>query len=136
LAVEQTPGQGVELSITDSELHVSDVMGPAVLVWSVESAAATPGKVTLRRCRVEAGRALACRALGGKLLVQAEACRFVFHQALLSLDACPGRQDWPRRLTWQDRGNEYLGNGAWARIDGRPVVWDATAWRRLWSPQP
>jgi hypothetical protein len=136
LAVEQAPGRGVDLAISDSRLNVRDVTGAAVVVWAAVPLPASPGAVVLRRCRVEAGRALACRALGGKLRVEAERCRFVFHQALLSLDVCPAQHRWTSRLLWRDSGNDYQASAAWVRLDGRPTVWDRAGWRRLWSTAP
>jgi tRNA A-37 threonylcarbamoyl transferase component Bud32 len=136
VAVEQALGRGVDLSITDSQVRVRDVMGPAILVWAGEPGPSSLGKVVLRGCRIEAGRVLACRALGGELGVRAERCRFIFHQALLSVDAWPDRHEWTRRLHWREKDNTYQAIGAWARLDGRPVVWDEASWRRLWSGQP
>ena len=136
LAVEQAPGRAVDLTLTHTRVRVREVTGAAVLVWSPEAAPAPPGTVVLRRCRVEAGRALACRSLGGKLHVRSEGCHFVFHQALLSLDACTEQHRWTSRLIWRETGNEYRTNGAWIRLDGQPAVWDEASWRRLWRAGP
>jgi hypothetical protein len=136
LAVEQAPGRGVQVSLTDSQVRVRDRTGVAVLLWAAEPAPASPGSVTLRRCGVEAGRILACRALSGKLAIEAEDCRFVFHQALVSLDACPERHAWPRWLAWRPGRNDYRAHGPWVRLDGRPAVWDEPSWRRLSKGEP
>jgi hypothetical protein len=130
IAIEQATGRGVDVTLQDSRLRVRDVTGAALLVWAGEAAPATAGTIALRRCRFEAGRTLACRALGGKLHVQTEQCRFVFHQALLSLDACPERHDWPSQVSWAERGNEYRAGTAWVRLDGQPTVWNESGWRR------
>jgi hypothetical protein len=129
VAVEQAAERGVDVTLSDSRLHVRNVTGVALLLWADEARQAPPGRVEMRGCRVEAGRVLACRALGGQLDVRAEQCRFVFHQALLSLDACP---DGQRLLKWRERGNAHTAAGAWFRLDGRPTVWDEAGWRRLW----
>jgi serine/threonine-protein kinase len=136
VAVEQAPGRGIEVSLTDCRLHVRDRTGAALLVWATEAAPAPAATVQLRRCRIEAGRVLACRALGGTMRVQAEDCRIVFHQALLSLDACPERHAWTRWLEWRPGRNEYLAHGPWVRLDGRPAVWDEANWRRVWAGEP
>jgi hypothetical protein len=122
--------------IDHSRLEVRDPAGPALLLWCPETDPAARAEVRLGDCDIAAGRVVACRGVGGAVLVTAERNRLAFRQALVSLDGY-GRDEWRRVLRYAGRENRHDAAGAWLRLEGSPAnVWTEQAWAALWPVEP
>jgi hypothetical protein len=129
LSVEAGRGLSCRIELEDCELRGA----VGVSVWSGEVGLPAPLDVELRRCRVDAERALSLRTPPGGINLSAEGCTFRFRQTLLAIAGGSGggrRTD----VRWHGDGNRYEGPGPWLWLDDQPTsLRGLPAWRSYWG---
>lgn len=130
LSVEVGQGSGCRIRVSESELTVRRSSGAALSVWAPEVRRPTPVELELERNTIQAGRAMALRALPAGLTIAARGNRFQFRTALLSYAGCADRDPWRRGTVWQGADNSYEGPTSWLWVEGRPVSAQESAWPR------
>jgi serine/threonine-protein kinase len=128
LSVEAGRGHSCRIEVDDCDLH-SEV---GVSIWSGDTGAPAALDVHLRRCRIDANRALSLRTPPGEINLSAEGSTFHFRETLLAIAGGHG-SDRRSDVSWRGDGNHYHGPGTWLWLDDQPTTLRGLpAWRTYW----
>ncbi|MFO0878321.1 MAG: serine/threonine-protein kinase [Gemmataceae bacterium] len=121
IAVQVPEAAPCQVHLQECQVRVRESGGLALLLWSSDFHPLPSTQVVLERCRVRAGRVVACRSLNTQVGLSAQQSHLVFLQGFVCLDGLPTGETGKGRLCWRGERNTIEAGGPWIRLDGRAV---------------
>jgi hypothetical protein len=112
------------LHLIESQISTRNSSGTALSLWAPEIRQPTTIEMELNGNTIQAGQAIALRALPARLSIAARRNRFTYRSALLSYSGDADPDAWRRNTVWQGGENTYDGPASWLTVEGLPVPLD------------